>query len=313
MAGIEQVLNYVKQINERLNQWAANAKKTEELPVIETMDPLGLLIVSELVGGVWTSKQLEIQKIIEGISLSGQDNKVREVLLGTITTDHDINYLLDNTGITVAENEIIVVTALVTINGTLVQKQFLWKLGKGEYNPIGSSYVSTKLIELQSRYVNDTTADELTSSPSAIVFDFGTISDSILTTINNAIPARNYTDEERIYYIRAAKDGENLLYNFTGVNGTYGFGESQMTESDLVLVYSSANTGNLLLEARAPNNIFKFIQKGVGNVDLENDEIGDIFCGWSNDGTVRIPEAIWKGGSLSNSDNFTPLVQIEIN
>jgi hypothetical protein len=41
----------------------------------------GLLIVSELVDGIWP-KQLEIQ-IIDGISLSGQDNKVREVLLGT--------------------------------------------------------------------------------------------------------------------------------------------------------------------------------------------------------------------------------------
>ena len=63
----------------------------------------------------------------------------------------------------------------------------------------------------------------------------------------------------------------------------------------------------------APFDRFKFIQKGIGNIDLENYEIGDIFCGWSNDGTIRIPEAIWKGGSLSNSDNFTPLVQIEIN
>ena len=312
MAGIEQVLNYVKNITETLNQWEANAKKTEELPVMETMDPLGLLIVSELVGGVWTSKKLEIQKIIEGISLSGQDNKVREVLLGTITTVHDLNYLLDNTGITVAENEIIVVTALTTINATLVQKQFLWKLGKGTYNPIGSANSNTKLIELQPRFLSEITANEITSSPSAIVYDFGVIGNPILDLINNANPTYNYTDNEKIYYIRATKDGVKSLYNFIGINGIYGAGASQMTNADLVLVYSSANTGNLLLESRSPNNIFKFIQKGYGNINLENDEIGDIFCGWSNDGTIRIPEAIWKGGSLSNSDNFTPLVQIEI-
>jgi hypothetical protein len=34
------------------------------------MNPEGLLIVSELINGIWTSKQLDIQKIIDGISLS---------------------------------------------------------------------------------------------------------------------------------------------------------------------------------------------------------------------------------------------------
>lgn len=63
---------------------------------------------------------------------------------------------------------------------------------------------------------------------------------------------------------------------------------------------------------RAPYNIFKFVQKGVGNIDVYNDEIGDIFSGWSNDGTIRYTEAIWLGGDLSNSDNFTPLAQTQL-
>ena len=241
MAGIEQVLSYVKQINERLNQWVANAKKVEELPVMGTLDPSGLLMVSKLEAGVWNSKKLEIQKIIEGISLSGQDNKLREVLLGTITADHDFNYLLDNTGITVPENEIIVLTALATVNSTLIQKQYLWKLGKGAYNPIGSTNINTKLIELQPRFISEITAEELTSSPSAIVYDFGLITSPIVEVINAASPAYNYTDAEKIYYIRATKDGVNLLYNFIGLNGIYGAGATQMTTADLVLVYSSAN------------------------------------------------------------------------
>lgn len=241
MAGIEQVLIYVKQINEKLNQWAANAKKTEELPAMSVMDPSGLLIASELINGVWISKKLEIQKIIDGISLSGQNNKVREVLLGTITADHDLNYLLDNTGITVAENEIIVLTALTTVNSTLIQKQYLWKSGKGVFNPIGSVNISTKLIELQPRFISEITVEELTSSPSAIVYDFGVITDTVLNVINAANPAYNYTDSQKIYYIRAIKDSVKLLYNFTGLNGTYGAGASQMTDANLVLVYSSGN------------------------------------------------------------------------
>ena len=242
MAGIEQVLNYVKNITETLNQWAANAKKTEELPAMETMDPDGLLMVSQLNNGVWESKKIEIQKIIDGISLSGQNNNVREVLLGTITATQNLNYLLDNNGITVTEDEIIVLTALTTINATLVQKQYLWKLGKGEYNPIGSANIATKMLELQPRLLNEIISDELTSSPSAVVYDFGVISNTVLENINNANPAYNFTDDEKIYYIRYIKNDVKILYNFIGINNNYGLGQSQMTQADLVLVYSSANS-----------------------------------------------------------------------
>lgn len=58
-------------------------------------------------------------------------------------------------------------------------------------------------------------------------------------------------------------------------------------------------------------NNFKFLQKGYGNV-LPSYEIGDIFSGWKNDGTIRYAEAKWLGGDLDNSDNFLPLVQTEI-
>ena len=295
MSQLQQILNYVKNINERLNLWSTNAKKTEELPVMETMDPEGLLIVSELVDGIWTSKQLEIQKIIDGISLSGQNNTVREVLLGTITTDHDLNYLLDNTGITVAENEIIVVTALATVNATLIQKQFLWKLGKGAFNPIGSANSNTKLIELQPRFLSEITADELTSSPSAIVYDFGVITDPILNLINTASPAYNYTDDEKIYYIRAIKDEVKLLYNFIGINGIYGNGASQMTEADLVLVYSSANTDITEL-------LNNKLDKGnyTGNAGLLDQRILDLEL---PDGLVKIGAIVQGGNSVTVASN----------
>lgn len=245
MSQLEQILNYVKQINERLNLWSSNAKKTEELPVMSTMNPEGIFVVSELEDGIWKSKQLEIQKIIDGVSLAGQDNKVREVLLGTITNDHAFEYLLDNNGITVAENEIVVLTVLATVDLQTIQRQFLWKKGKGEYNPIGSTLIDEKLLELQPKFISETLATEMTSSPSAIVYNFGTITDEILTVLNTADPARDYTDEDKIYYVRATKDGSNLLYNFVGTNGIYGNGELQMTTNDLVLVYSSSNgTGN---------------------------------------------------------------------
>jgi hypothetical protein len=60
-----------------------------------------------------------------------------------------------------------------------------------------------------------------------------------------------------------------------------------------------------------PFNTFKPIQKGFGNV-LQTPEPGDIYCGWSNDGTIRYTEALYISGPLNDSDNFTPLVQTEI-
>jgi hypothetical protein len=57
----------------------------------------------------------------------------------------------------------------------------------------------------------------------------------------------------------------------------------------------------------APFNTFKFLQKGFGNIDLNNFQIGDIFSGWSNDGLIRYTEARWLGGALTNSDNFEPI------
>ncbi|OCB77945.1 hypothetical protein [Flavobacterium crassostreae] len=242
MADTKQYLVYVKKINETLNKWSANAKKTEELPEMVKANPEALLIASELESGIWTSKKIEIKKIIEEASDFGQNNNVREVILGVIDKNQDLNYLLDTNGITVSKNEIVILTALATVDSTLIQHQYLWKLGKGAFNPIGSSNINDKLIALQPRFISELTANELTSSPGAVVYDLGAINTSILETINNITPAKKFTDQEKIYYIRCEINGVNLLYNFIGINGNYGSGELQMIIDDLVLIYSSANT-----------------------------------------------------------------------
>lgn len=66
------------------------------------------------------------------------------------------------------------------------------------------------------------------------------------------------------------------------------------------------------LDTKHPYNLFKFVQKGFGNTDLQNDELGDIFCGWSDDGTLRYPEAKWLGGPLNTSNSFKPLLTLII-
>lgn len=310
-----QILNYVKNITETLNQWRANAKKTEELPAASVIDPDNLLMISVFENGVWVSKKLEIQKIIDGLSLSGQDNKIREVLLGTITEEDTLNYLLDNNGITVTESEIIVLTALVTIDNQLVQRQFLWKKGKGEYNPIGSDDINDKLLELQPKFLSEINAEELTNSPRAIVYDFGVITDPILDILNNASPARDYTDDERIYYIRATKDGVNLLYNFIGVNGVYGDGELQMTVDDLVLVYSSKNTDiSTLLNNKTDRGGYTGTSQGLANRIDFFENFGLIkqdyaWIGFNETGVLTDFELIDGGGNPGQSIRFIGSVE----
>ena len=62
----------------------------------------------------------------------------------------------------------------------------------------------------------------------------------------------------------------------------------------------------------APATSFKFIQKGFGNTNLQENEVGDIFCGWTNNGLIRYTEAIYQGGPTNDSNNFIPLTQTEI-
>lgn len=61
-----------------------------------------------------------------------------------------------------------------------------------------------------------------------------------------------------------------------------------------------------------PYTSFKPLHKGFGNTNVNINEIGDIFCGWSNDGIYRIHEAQYLGGVLTDSNNFKPLIQTEI-
>jgi hypothetical protein len=90
--------------------------------------------------------------------------------------------------------------------------------------------------------LNEIISDELTSSPSAVVYEFGIINSPILDIINSSNPAYDFTDEEKIYYIRFVQNDVKILYNFIGINNSYGVGQNQMTQLDLVLVYSSANS-----------------------------------------------------------------------
>lgn len=65
--------------------------------------------------------------------------------------------------------------------------------------------------------------------------------------------------------------------------------------------------GQLFVHYNKPERI----KKGFENNNPQ-DEIGDIFKLWKNDGTQYYDSAIWNGGAQGDSDNFTPLVFTEV-
>ena len=100
-----------------------------------------------------------------------------------------------------------------------------------------------------------------------------------------------------------------------GGSRDFGAGNIVMNPKDFIIKNTDGqwilfvnNNQSAAAFVRPAFDVFKFIQKGFGNVNLNINEIGDIFCGWSNDGSIRITEAVYLGGALTSSANFTPLV-----
>jgi hypothetical protein len=68
---------------------------------------------------------------------------------------------------------------------------------------------------------------------------------------------------------------------------------SALQQITLVLDYAGADAVSTGGGKYAALHHFQTNSKGFGNINLSVDEAGDIFCGWSNDGTMRYPEAEW--------------------
>lgn len=247
----QKVLTLTQQYQLMLNL----AKKISELPEQNPMVP-----ESEI--HVFRDNISERLKISTLINSTEENNLVITVVLGTETQGNSLENILDSSSLFVNKNEIVLLSVLKMVGeeGQIpqtVQRIFLWKLGKGDYSPIGSENIDSKLFELPSIYPSQETADDLANAPDAVVRTYGTFSGDILERINTRIPSVGFTDATKIYYVRATIDGTNYLWQFTGENGTYGSADQHMETADLLLIFSSAQTGNA-----GENN---YIQKNVYN------------------------------------------------
>ena len=243
-----QLSNKVAGLAQQFQNLILLGKRFEEFPLKENVNPLSRMLVST--NG--TTEALQLKTLLDAVSNETQNNKVREGILGTITPEYTLENILDNTGLLVEPDEIVILSVFEAIDSSseiqqFKQRLFLWKLGKGNFGPIGSDNIDSKLFELPSIFPSEETADEIIGAPNAIVRDYGTVSTDILTTINTKSPAVSFNeiseDVTFIYYVRVTIEGVKYLYQFKGLNGIYGQGAAQMVNDDLVLIYSSSNSG----------------------------------------------------------------------
>ena len=155
------------------------------------------------------------------------------------------------------------------------------------------------------------------------VTNFLVVAATSLGSISVSTANKKFIYDGKDHYLKNANNGVLQVLHLSGTgNFKYSFpnGETLSIKNNEIVHFKwrfdAINSGFLdyvgLTASLRPYNIFKFIQKGFGNANLTINEVGDIFSGWKNDGTVRYSEAKWLGGALNNSDNFIPLVQTEI-
>jgi len=244
-----QLANKVAGLTTQLQNVISLGKRFDEFPVQENVNPDSKILVST----EGLSETLTVSKLLAAASNESQNNKVREVLLGVISDTNTFAEILDNTGILVESDELVFLSVFQPIEDgseieQFVQRLFLWKLGKGNFSPIGSDSIDSKLFELPSIYPSEQTADEIISAPYAIVRDYGTVyGTDILSLINNNNPPVSYDEDTEeisyIYYVRVTLDDVKYLYQFKGAPGMYGFESGQMVNPDLTLIFSSDTSG----------------------------------------------------------------------
>jgi len=207
------------------------------------------------------------EDIIVPISGSGntfdQDNKFRFVDLGNnmiggrgldVDTDtgfiNALNYRLDNTDLTVEDDELIIFKISVTIYGAFntEERKYYFKggIGKGVYEPLSTIMVAEDLeLAYKDVIIND--VDNLTTSPNVNLINLGTLpSADYIDYINTSVTTFNLTDSTKIHYFRFDYNGVDYIYVFDPNGSTYGYsfyglGFDQFAIDDLVLFYDSSS------------------------------------------------------------------------
>lgn len=167
-----------------------------------------------------------------------------DVFLGYIQRSIRLGDILDNYNLTVEEGTIPVlfVTSLPVGGSQAVSQRYLWKLGAGNFFPIGGSDIESKLELIQEAFTSSNDLVIILNDPNAQEVPLGIISEDFITYMNTHGPYV-FTDVNKTYVVTFTQDDIDYAYIFQGTLGTYGAGNSQFFPDDFIFIYQSTNAG----------------------------------------------------------------------
>jgi len=171
-----------------------------------------------------------------------QNNTWREVFLGFYSNPTERNALFNQTLIVDDTENVMLVFGyqnpelLVTEPPTIYR--YKWANGEGTFNPIPKVEGEDIIFESVTQ-VNGGDIITIINGANTQTFDLGDIGTGTIVDFINDNGPYDLTDTYLVYYFIYESDGITYLYQFIGTNGTYGDGETPITESDLKFITSS--------------------------------------------------------------------------
>lgn len=203
------------------------------------LDKNGVLQAKDVRGNVYPlSKYLP--------SSGGGTPTLPDVFLGGLSDTLPFSELLDNFNLTVEEGTIPVLftTGAPSKGSQSTGKRYLWKLGAGEFNPIGGSDIESKLELIQETFLSRNDLVIILNDSNAEEVALGVISEDFISYMNSNGPY-GFTDVNKTYIITFTKDDIDYAYIFQGTLGFYGAGNLQFVADDFIFIYKSENQGRV--------------------------------------------------------------------
>ena len=177
-------------------------------------------------------------------SSGGGTPTLPDVFLGSLNDTLRLSSLLETVNLTVEKGTIPVlfVTGAPTKGSQSTGKRYLWKLGAGEFSPIGGTNIESKLELIQESFLSNDDIDIILSGENAEEVSLGVITENFITYMNTNGPYV-FTDVNKTYVVTFTKDDIDYAYIFQGTLGTYGAGNLQFVPDDFIFIYQSTNSG----------------------------------------------------------------------
>lgn len=169
-----------------------------------------------------------------------------DVFLGSLSDTLPLSDLLDTVNLTVEKGTIPVlfVTRKPSKRSQSVARRYLWKLGAGEFNPIGGENIESKLELIEETFLSVQNLETVLTSENAEEIPLKVIAEDFISYMNN-YGAYALTNVYKTYIITFTKDDIDYAYIFQGALGTYGAGNLQFVADDFIFIYQSENQGQV--------------------------------------------------------------------